>query len=358
MDKITLCVLFGGVSSEHEVSCRSALSILENINREKYDVMPVGITKSGQWKLISASGEAGIVMPGWENHPENREAFISPVRGHGILINEGGIYVRRAVDVCFPVLHGENGEDGGIQGLLQVAGIRFVGSGVEASAVCMDKATTKSLLAGTGIRMASWRAVRDEEFARFPEKVVLRLEKCFSYPVFVKPARTGSSVGVSKAKDRAELEAALKLAFVYDTKALCEECIDGREIETAVLGNSDPVVSGCGEIVPGDEFYTYETKYLDDRSEVHTKADIAEETSERIREAAARIFTLLECRGLARVDFFLDRIGGEIIFNEINTLPGFTSISMYPKLFEEAGIAYPLLIDRLITLATEERAHG
>ena len=262
--------------------------------------------------------------------------------------------MRERIDVVFPVLHGENGEDGSVQGLLQLAGLPYVGPGVAASATCMDKTLTKLVADRAGIRQAAWRLVTARELANNPEAVLDGVEKAFSYPVFIKPAGTGSSVGVSKAKNREALLAALTNASKYDSKILVEEFINGREVEVAVLGNAGPAASVCGEIDSGTEFYDYDAKYISDCAQLYIPARIPEEVSERVRDNAIRIYEAMGCRGLSRVDFFVTYEGQEIVFNEINTLPGFTSISMYPKLFEASGIPYPELLDNLIELALED----
>lgn len=353
MRKLSVCVLFGGVSPEHEVSLRSAESVLNNLDQTKYNVFPVGITKDGDW--IHYTGRDYSLLPTgqWERYPDNRRAAISPVRGQGLLTFEGDCVVRERIDVVFPVLHGENGEDGSIQGLLQLAGIAYVGSHVAASAVAMDKTLTKLAAEQAGVRQAVWHLVWAGELAHQRDRILDTLEARFQYPVFVKPAGTGSSVGVSKARDRQALSDALDLAARYDRKVLVEEFIDGREIEVAVMGNESPVASVCGEIDSGAEFYDYEAKYITDTSRPYIPARISETAEEAVREAAVRVYRAVGCQGLSRVDFFVTRQGEEIVFNEINTMPGFTSISMYPKLFAASGIPYPELLDQLLALACE-----
>ena len=353
MKKLSICVLFGGISPEHEVSLRSAESVLNNIDKEKYNVFPVGIAKDGDWILFGSTDYSMLPAGTWQSCPENRRAALSPVRGQGLLTFENDCVVRERIDVVFPVLHGENGEDGSIQGLLQIAGIPFVGPHVAASAVCMDKTLTKLVAGLTGVRQADWYLALREEYDRDPDAICDAVEAKFAYPVFVKPAGTGSSVGVSKARDRAGLLDALKAALQYDRKVLVEEFIDGREIEVAVLGNRTPVASVCGEIDSGAEFYDYEAKYITDTSVPYIPARIPDETAEAVREAAVKIYEAMGCRGLSRVDFFVTHEDNAVVFNEINTLPGFTSISMYPKLFAASGIPYSALIDNLIELAVE-----
>ena len=335
------------LSPEHEVSLRSAESVLNNLDKQKYNIFPVGITKDGDWILFGGDDYAMLPAGTWQDHPNNRRAAISPVHGQGLLSFENDCVVRERIDVVFPVLHGENGEDGSMQGLLQIAGIPYVGPHVAASAACMDKTITKLIADHAGVRQAAWRLVTAAEFARNADAVMDGVEGQFAYPVFVKPAGTGSSVGVSKARDREGLEQALTAALKYDCKVLVEEFIDGQEVEVAVLGNDNPFASVCGEIDAGADFYDYEAKYISDCADLYIPARISEEASEQVRETAVRVYQAMGCRGLSRVDFFVTREGQEVVFNEINTIPGFTSISMYPKLFEASGIPYGELLDDL-----------
>ena len=354
LKKLSVCILFGGVSPEHEVSLRSAESVLNNIDHEKYNVFPVGITKEGDWILFGGKDYSMLPAGTWQDCPENRRAALSPVHGQGLLSFENDCVVRERIDVVFPVLHGENGEDGSMQGLLQIAGIPYVGPHVAASAACMDKTMTKLIADQAGIRQAKWRLVTAQDWQRSADGCMDTVEAAFEYPVFVKPAGTGSSVGVSKAKNREALEQALVDALRYDTKVLVEEFIDGQEVEVAVLGNENPCASVCGEIDSGADFYDYEAKYISDSANLYIPARIDETVSEHVRETAVKVFQAMGCRGLSRVDFFVTRKDQEVVFNEINTIPGFTSISMYPKLFAASGIAYPDLIDNLIRLAMDE----
>ena len=337
MKKLSVCVLFGGVSPEHEVSLRSAESVLNHIDHSKYNVFPVGITKDGDWIYYTGKDYSLLPTGAWKNHPDNRRAAISPLRGQGLLCFEGDCVVRERIDVVFPVLHGENGEDGTIQGLLQLAGIPYVGPHVAASAVAMDKTLTKLVADQAGIPQADWLLVRREEMECRMESILDQLEEKFAYPMFVKPAGTGSSVGVSKAADRQALEQGLRAAAVYDQKVLVEEFIRGKEIEVAVMGNDNPVASVCGEIDSGAEFYDYDAKYITDTSVAYIPARISEEAAEQVRELAVRVYQAIGCQGLSRVDFFVTE-DGRAVFNEINTIPGFTSISMHPKLFAASGI--------------------
>ena len=354
MKKIKLCVLFGGRSSEYEVSLQSAYSVLTNADPEKYEILPVGITKGGDWILFGGTDYSMLPDGTWQDHHGNRRATISPVRGQGLICFEGDCVVRQQVDVVFPVLHGENGEDGAMQGLLQMAGIPYVGPHISASAVAMDKTLTKLVVDTTDVPQANWHLVRTQDAENRMDRVIEQVEEKFSYPVFVKPAGTGSSVGVSKAADRVALREALLTAGVYDKKILVEEFIHGREIEVAVMGNDSPVASVCGEIDSGADFYDYDSKYVTDTSTAYIPARISEETAEAVREAAVKVYSAIGCRGLSRVDFFVTYEGERIVFNEINTIPGFTSISMYPKLFGASGIPYAQLIDQLLELAMEE----
>lgn len=353
MKKLSVCILFGGISPEHEVSLRSAQSVLENIDHSKYNVFPVGITKDGDWILYTGKDYSLLPTGEWKNFPGNRRAAISPVRGQGLLSFEGDCVVRERIDVVFPVLHGENGEDGAMQGLLQMAGIPYVGPHVTASAVAMDKTLTKLVAGEAGVEQAQWLLVRRGDLDNRMAQVLDRVEKRFAYPVFVKPSGTGSSVGVSKAGNRDALEKALLDAAVYDEKILVEEFIDGKEIEVAVMGNDNPVASICGEIDSGAEFYDYDAKYITDTSTAYIPARIPEEVEESVREAAVKVYSAIGCQGLSRVDFFVTKKDQKVIFNEINTIPGFTSISMYPKLFIASGIPYSQLIDELLSLALE-----
>lgn len=353
MIKRNVCVLFGGISPEHEVSLRSAESVLNHMDTKLYNVFPVGITKGGEWILFAGCDYSDLPAGTWIDHPDNRRVSLSPVRGQGLIIFESGQTVQQRIDVVFPVLHGENGEDGAMQGLLQLAGIPYVGPHIAASAVSMDKTLTKLVMDQAQIPQAAWQLVKSDELSAKMDVIVEQIEQRFSYPVFVKPAGTGSSVGVSKAADRDALCKALTFAGNYDKKILVEEFIDGKEVEVAVMGNESPVASVCGEIDSGAEFYDYDAKYVTDTSVAYIPARISEETAEMVRELAVKAYCAIGCHGLSRVDFFVKHSDEGIIFNEINTLPGFTSISMYPKLFEASGIEYSQLINDLIQLAME-----
>ncbi|MBQ9148778.1 MAG: D-alanine--D-alanine ligase [Oscillospiraceae bacterium] len=353
MNKLSVCILFGGMSPEHEVSLRSAESVLNNIDHEKYNVYPVGITKEGDWIIFGGTDYSELPSGAWLNNPANRRGTISPIRGQGLFCFEGDCVVRERIDVVFPVLHGANGEDGAIQGLLQLAGIPYVGPHIAASAVSMDKTLTKLVVDHAQVPQAAWHLVRRSDLKHHVESVVAALEQKFTYPMFVKPAGTGSSVGVSKAANQEALVKALHDAAAFDDKVLVEEFIHGREVEVAVMGNDNPVASGCGEIDSGAEFYDYDAKYVTDTSTAYIPARIPEDVEEQVRELAVKVYGAIGCQGLSRVDFFVTYEDNRIVFNEINTLPGFTSISMFPKLFAASGIPYGQLIDELLQLAVE-----
>ena len=341
------------MSPEHEVSLRSAEAVLNNIDHEKYNIYPVGITKDGDWIIYGGNDYSELPAGTWLNNPANRRGTISPIRGQGLFSFEDDCVVRETIDVVFPVMHGENCEDGAMQGLLKLAGIPYVGPHVSASAVAMDKTLTKLVIDHAGVPQAAWHLVRRVDLAHHLDTTIAALEAKFEYPMFVKPAGTGSSVGVSKAADRAALEKALHDAAKFDDKVLVEEFIDGREIEVAVMGNDNPVASECGEIDSGAEFYDYDAKYITDTSTAYIPARIPEDVAEQVREQAVKVYSAIGCQGLSRVDFFVTHKGNRIVFNEINTLPGFTSISMFPKLFGASGIPYGELIDQLLQLAVE-----
>ena len=354
MTKRNVCVLFGGVSPEHEVSLRSAECILNNIDREKNRVFAVGITRKGEWILYPGTDYSLLPADKWAEAPDCCRCAVSPSRGDGLVVFTPNGPVFEPLDVVFPVLHGENGEDGSIQGLMQVAGIPCVGPGVAASSACMDKTMTKLVIDRTEVRQARWHLVTKDAYSDDPADVMDEIEALFAYPVFVKPAGTGSSVGVSKARNHAQLRDALREALKYDRKVLVEEFIHGHEIEVAVLGNHDPIASVPGEIIAGADFYDYEAKYISDTSSTVIPATLSPEVAEKVRADAVTVYRALGCRGLSRVDFFVTYEGAQVVFNEINILPGFTSISMYPKLFAESGIACTELIERLLELAEQE----
>ena len=347
MDKKTIAVIFGGNSSEHEVSCRSVVTVVSNINENLYNIILIGITKDGQWLKVSSVDE--IISGKWVNSKVS--AVISPDTKHqGILVIENQKVQIEKVDVIFPVLHGLNGEDGTIQGLITMSKIPYVGCGVLASAVSMDKLYTKIIVDTLGIRQAKYVGVYSEQLNNV-EPILEKIEDKLSYPVFVKPSCAGSSQGVSKASSRTELITALELAARHDRKILVEEMIVGREIECAVLGSSDVRASGVGEIVAAAEFYDYDAKYNNPASQTVISPELPEGVEKQIREAAVKIFKAVDGYSLSRVDFFVEDKTNEVIFNEINTLPGFTSISMYPMLWEAKGIGKSQLIEKLIQSA-------
>lgn len=348
--KKSVLVLFGGCSSEHDVSLKSATTILKNMDQDKYDIHPVGITKEGKW-LIYTGNNYDMTANGWQKN--GVPAVLSPDSTEKALLicKEGGEgIIKINIDVVFPVLHGKNGEDGTIQGLCQLAQIPYVGCGVLASAVSMDKTFTKIAVATKDVPQARYVVVREKELAD-EAAVVKKVEAAFDYPYFIKPANAGSSVGISKAKNRQELIEGLKVAMAQDKKVLVEETIIGREVETAVMGNGEITVSGVGEILAAAEFYDFDAKYNSSESKTVVDADLPAETKEKIRSYAKDVFEAVEGKGLSRIDFFVKEDGG-IIFNEINTLPGFTSISMYPMLFGATGLSVKEIVTKLIDLAS------
>lgn len=352
MRKKEILILFGGSGSEHEVSCMSAASVLDHIDREKYNIRTVGITKEGKW--IETAAPAEKIKDGtWIRRINNREVYISPDRTFkGMRTLRGREY---KLDCVFPVLHGKFGEDGTIQGLLEISGIPYVGCGVLSSACAMDKVVTKALVGNLGIRQAKYCVTDRYTFSSRPAEELSRIERVFrdEYPLFVKPAGEGSSIGITKATTRKELLEGIEKAALADHKILIEEAIAGREMEVAVLGNRSPHASPIGEIFPGEEFYTYDAKYNNPISRTEIVSNLLPTKECEMKDAAIAIYKILGCRGMARVDFFYSE-DGEVVFNEINTIPGFTEISMYPMMWEAAGIGYTELIDRLIELAMEE----
>ncbi|WP_097014622.1 D-alanine--D-alanine ligase family protein [Anaerocolumna aminovalerica] len=347
MSKKTVAVLFGGQSSEHEVSCVSATTIISNMNHDLYNVIIIGITKEGKWVKVSSVED--IKSGEWVKSKVN--AIISPdATQKSVLFIEGNKVTPEKVDVVFPALHGMYGEDGTVQGLLELAKIPYVGCGVLSSAVSMDKLYTKTVVDTLGIRQAKYVPVYKKDLAQI-ERVVKKVENTLKYPVFIKPSNAGSSRGISKAKNKEELIKGLYLAVEHDRKILVEEGIVGRELECAVLGGNEPRASGVGEIIAAADFYDYDAKYNNNDSKTIIGPDLPGNATEVIREAAVRIFKAVDGYGLSRVDFFVESETGEVVFNEINTLPGFTSISMYPMLWEAKGIGKPQLVEKLIQLA-------
>lgn len=347
MDKKTIAVLFGGRSSEHEVSCVSATTVIKHINQEHYDIVLVGITKEGKW--LHVPSVANIEDGSWYSVGMN--AIISPdSEQKSLIIFDGNKVKYQSLDLVFPVLHGLNGEDGTVQGLLELSGIPYVGCGVLASAVSMDKLYTKIIVDTLNIRQANYVAVMAKELDEMVE-VVKRIEEKLEYPVFIKPSNAGSSKGITKAHNRIELMEGLTCAAEHDRKILVEETIVGREIECAVLGGNDIKASGVGEILSAAEFYDYDAKYNNAASRTIISPELPQGVEATVRNYATSIFKAVDGFGLARVDFFLTKDTNEVVFNEINTMPGFTSISMYPMLWEARGIAKQQLVEKLIQSA-------
>ena len=350
-NKKRIMVVFGGASSEHEVSRKSAFSILTNLNKEKYDVVTVGITKAGHWLLTEASYE-DIKSGEWENYPSNKTVTLNVDMGKSQLIFlDGDKYHTEDIDCLWPVLHGKNGEDGTIQGLCELAGVKFVGPDTCSSALCMDKAYTKIVVNSRGINQAKYLAMITSDFHGDEENCLNKIDEYFgTYPLFVKPARAGSSVGITKVNEKAELLDAIEIAFREDSKIVVEEGIFGREVEISVLGHEHPMASCVGEIIPEASWYDYEAKYNSTVSRTIIPADLEESIVKEIQQTAVEIYKLLGCSGLSRVDFFVTN-DGKVVFNEVNTLPGFTEISMYPKLWEASGIPYSELLDKILECA-------
>lgn len=348
MKKI-ICVIFGGKSPEHDISCISASSVIRNLDKNKYDIHTIGITKDGKWYLYT--GDVDSIESGdWKNKSDClKKAVISPdTSDGGILVWDADGVKTIKIDVIFPVLHGEYGEDGTIQGLFELSGIKYVGMGVAASANGMDKTLTKIVFSDAGIPQADWVTVTDVDDI---DDKIKEVEAKLGYPCFVKPASTGSSVGVGKASDREALDKAIRYALEFGRKVLVEENIDGHEVECSVLGNKEPKAGEVGEIIPEVEFYDFDAKYKSGTTKLQIPADVSPEIRAEIKEYAVKAFKALDGSGLSRVDFFVRYSDNKIILNEINTMPGFTSISMYPKLWAAAGIEYAELLDKLIELA-------
>lgn len=357
MSKINLGIIFGGKSSEHKVSCISAKAIIENISKDKYNLYLIGITEDGKWNLFS--GDISEITDGtWENNKSNKNAFVSPdssVRGLVICNEKGEKSEVVRLDAVIPVLHGKNGEDGTIQGLLKLAGIPFVGCDTASSAACMDKVITNSLLAYHNVSKPAFYWFYMYDFKNDPEKIANETEKIIKkYPMFVKPANAGSSVGISKVNNREELIQGIETAGLEDSKILIEEGVVGKEVECAVLGNNELLASIPGEIAPSNEFYDYDAKYLSGTSDLYIPARISDEVSKEIQETAKKAYKVMGCTGLSRVDFFVEEKTQKVFLNEINTFPGFTDISMYPKLMKKMGIGFSELIDKLIWLAVNK----
>ncbi len=353
MAKLRVAVLFGGVSGEHEISCISAASVVENMDADRYEIFKVGITKKGRW-LLYPGATTGMRDGSWETFADCVPAFISPdATTRGLVVNHNANFDVIKLDVCFPVLHGPQGEDGSVQGLLELAGIPYVGCGVLSSAVCMDKAAANLVFDANNIPHTPWMAITRHELRDF-DGLLFRLQERIKFPVFVKPASGGSSLGVSKVKQAELLRSAIQLAMAHDDKVVLEQAVDGQEVECAVLGNQEPIVTLPGEIESCNEVYDYEAKYQSgDASRLFWPAQLPQQKLEEVQEMAKRTYAVLGCEGLARVDFFVERGSGRVFVNEVNTMPGFTTISMYPKMIEHTGVAFPRLVDRLIELAQE-----
>ena len=370
-------MLYGGRSSEHEISLASAAAVFANLDRQRYEAVPLRIEKDGRWLLAdrppSASSAAEVIEQARTDSRlrGGREVYLPPRPGEDTLMivdRRGGRGSAReteaaatvtglSLDVIFPVLHGPFGEDGTIQGLLELANVPYVGCGVLSSAVGMDKAVMKVLFRAHGLPVPDWLTVLHRHWETDAEALTARIDAELGFPVFVKPANLGSSVGISKVRRAADLAAAMDLAFAYDLKAVVEEAVpEAREIECAVLGNENPEASVPGEIVPSREFYDYEAKYLDNSSRLEIPAILDEGMSESVQRLALEAFAAIDGAGLARVDFLLSRSTGQLLLNEINTLPGFTTISMYSKLWDASGVDYPTLVDRLIALAIDRHS--
>jgi len=354
--RVRVGVVYGGRSVEHEVSLVSARAIMQALDPERYDVVPIGISRQGRWVI----GKSHCALP-----PDPSVRGLVRLRNGGGAVQKAGGRAARAaaggalkgrLDVVFPMVHGTGGEDGSLQGLLELAGIPYVGAGVLGSAIGMDKAMMKVAFAQAGLPIVDHRVIRCSDLEQDRERFIRSVESAFGYPCFVKPANGGSSVGISKAKDRDGLADAIDLAARYDRKVVVERAVDGREIECSVLGNDKPEASVPGEIVPSNEFYDYRAKYIDTGSRLLIPAPLSAEQTGRIRDLAVKAFRALDLCGMARVDFFLDRASEAIFVNEVNTIPGFTPISMYPKLWEASGVTFPALVDRLVRLALERHA--
>ncbi len=352
MNKLNVALLFGGVSSEHEVSRVSAVTMAEHLSPMRYSVYKIGITRDGRWLYYPGPTEK-MADGSWEQDPSCVPCVLSPDRSdHGIILcRQDGSWAVLPMDVVIPALHGKNGEDGTVQGLFELAGIPYAGSGVLSSAVCMDKAVANTLLDAAGIPRCEWTWANRSGCADF-DALEARVAEKLGYPVFVKPANAGSSVGISKAEDKEALRKAVQVALAEDDKVVFERFVKGQEVECAVIGNDSCVSTRPGEILASDTFYTYEDKYVLGTSRTLIPARLDEAVLDQVKTLAEKAYQTLGCAGYARVDFFVEE-GGRVLLNEVNTLPGFTSISMYPKLMEAAGTPVDQLMDRLIQLALE-----
>jgi len=354
--KLKVGIIFGGRSGEHEVSFCSASSIIKAINRDKYIVIPIGITKEGRW--ISPY-ESALALESGKIEGKSTVILVNNPSGKSLISIDNHQEFKKEtwegkLDVIFPVLHGPYGEDGTIQGLLELADIPYVGAGVASSAVSMDKELMKTIFRQKSLPVLKWLTIKRKDWQKDKEEILSLIQNTFEFPLFVKPTNLGSSVGITKVHRKEELEKALDLASSYDRKILIEEGLEGaREIECSVLGNDEPQTSVVGEVKPAGEFYDYDSKYIDQATQLIVPADLPEEVSEKVRKIALCAFQAIDAAGMARVDFFVTKKENKIYLNEINTIPGFTSVSMYPRLWEASGVSYSKLIDRLIQLALE-----
>ena len=346
MPRTRLAILYGGRSAEHQVSVVSARSVMEALDPDRFEVVPIAITRAGAWLLPDRSPLELTASDGAlpEVEAAGTELAVRPEQGVG------------GVDVVFPILHGPFGEDGTVQGLFELADLPYVGSGVLASALAMDKAMAKVVLAQAGLPQAPYLVVPERDWRADPDRVAAEVEGRLAYPVFTKPARLGSSIGISKVKTPAGLADGLAAAFAHDTKALVEQGVVARELECGVLGNDAPEASVVGEVVPGHEFYDFEAKYLDESLKLEIPAPVPGPVRDRVRELSLRAFQALDCEGFARVDFFYEEATGRVLLNEVNTIPGFTPKSMFPMLWAASGLCYPDLVARLVDLAVERHA--
>ena len=356
IEKIKVGLIFGGRSGEHEVSFCSASSIIKAIDKDKYTVVPIGITKEGKW--ISPQ-DSELALQSGKIEGKNTVILLNDSFSKSLVCIDNNQKLDKSsalekLDVIFPILHGPYGEDGTIQGLLELANIPYVGAGVASSAISMDKELMKTIFKQKGLPVLKWLTIKRKEWQKDKEKILSLIQNGFEYPLFVKPTNLGSSVGITKVHKKEELEKAIDLASSYDRKILIEEGLEeAREIECSVLGNDEPQTSVVGEVKPAGEFYDYDSKYIDKETQLIVPADLPDGVSRKVQEIALRAFKAVDAAGMARVDFFVSKKENKIYLSEINTIPGFTSVSMYPRLWEASGIPYPELIDRLIQLALE-----
>ncbi|MBL7155027.1 MAG: D-alanine--D-alanine ligase [Candidatus Portnoybacteria bacterium] len=356
MPKLKVAVLFGGKSGEHEVSLISARSVINALNKKKYEIFPIGITKQGQWiarpdvlKLLeSKSAQIKKLPPALLSSPDKKELVIVKARQSGVMK-----YTPQKIDVILPILHGPYGEDGTLQGMLEMADIPYVGSGVLGSALAMDKIVMKMIFAQNSLPICQYHWFNRRDWQINQNQIIRRIERNLQYPCFVKPANLGSSVGITKAHQRKELKQGIEEACQYDRRIIVEDGVNCREIECSVLGNEEPIVSVPGEIIPNREFYDYQAKYIDDKSQLIIPAKLTQKQKRQIQEMAKKAFVSLDLAGMARADFFIRKEDSRIFIDEVNTIPGFTQISMYPKLWQASGMKYSELLDRLIRLALE-----